>query len=143
MDVPCASRGRLFPWAPEADYDSWSAAMSVQAATLNIDAESSMWLIRRHGKRVVEIFKDIEAEPSLVERIAPSVPFIHADLLFCARNEMVVHLDDLLRRRMPLIILNKMNYSELRRLAVLVAAILGWDDSMIEREVAACMPCSR
>ena len=35
---------------------------------------------------------------ALAERIVATVPFIHADLRFCARTEMAVHLDDLLRR---------------------------------------------
>lgn len=138
LDIPCASRGRLFPWAPQAAYAAWSAAVSAQAAQLRIDTESAKWLIRRHGKRVVGILQEIENNPSLAERITPSVPFIYADLLFCARNEMVVHLDDLLRRRMPLLILARLNESELLRLAGLVADALGWDDSATRREVAAC-----
>ena len=138
LDMPCASKGRLFPWAPQEAYRAWVDATTTQATKLHIDAECSKWLIRRHGKRVVEIFRDIEINPSLAERITPKVPFIFADLLFSARNEMIVHLDDLLRRRMPLLILSRLKKSELRRLALRVSGILGWDDSTIERELALC-----
>ena len=137
-DIPCTSRGRLFPWVPEEDYAAWSAGASTQAAQLHIDKESAKWLIRRHGKRVTEIFKDIENYPSLAERITPTVPLIYADLLFCARNEMVVHLDDLLRRRLPLLILSRLNEAELHRLAFVVSTELAWDDRTVNREVASC-----
>lgn len=138
-DVPCASRGRLFPWAPENNYAAWSAAISARAARLQIDTESTKWLIRRHGKRIIEVLKHIENNPSLAERISPAIPLIYADLLFCASNEMVVHLDDLLRRRLPLLILAKLNEHELRRLAIFVSATLAWDDNTINREVASCL----
>jgi len=49
-----------------------------------------------------------------------SVPaFYWSDLVFCARYEMVVHLDDLLRRRIPLFILTKMTPLNLVRLPTL------------------------
>ena len=136
-DIPCASLDRLFPWAVE-NYADWSARVSTQAARLHIDSECTKWLIRRHGNRVLEILTDIENYPSLAERITPTVPLIYADLIFCARHEMVVHLDDLLRRRMPLLILNKFTNAELQRLAFEVSTELGWDDSALKRELATC-----
>lgn len=137
-NIPCASRGRLFPWAVE-DYAVWSATVSAKAAQLHVDTESTKWLIRRHGKRVIEILKNIESNPSLAERITPTVPLILADLFFCARNEMVVHLDDLLRRRMPLLILAKLSEVDMSRLAEQVSGILAWDTSTMQRELACCI----
>jgi len=138
-EIPCASSSGLFPWAPQQNYAAWSAAIGAQAGQLRIDRESSKWLMRRHGKRVVEILNDVETDPSLAETITPSLPFIYADLLFCARHEMVAHLDDLLRRRMPLLILARLNESDIRGIAQRVARVMGWDDSRIAREVAACL----
>ncbi|HQS58098.1 MAG: FAD-dependent oxidoreductase [Gallionellales bacterium 35-53-114] len=137
-EAPCASRERLLPWAPDEDYAAWFAALSAKAVRLHVDEESAKWLLRRHGKRANEILADIENFPALAQRITPGVPLIFADLIFCARNEMVVHLDDLLRRRMPLIILNKFTMPELGRLAFEVSTELGWDDSMMKRELASC-----
>lgn len=137
--IPCATRIRPFPWAPEAKYDSWVKTVSDQAEQLNIDQESAKWLLRRHGKRVGEIFRDIEAIPTLAKRLIPTLPFIYADLLFCARNEMVVHLHDLLRRRLPLLLLSRWKEAELRHIAEAVASILGWDEHRLDSEVRACM----
>jgi len=51
---------------------------------------------------------------------------------------MVVHLDDLLRRRMPLRILAKLDENDLRRLAAAVAAAMGWDEDAMSREIEIC-----
>jgi glycerol-3-phosphate dehydrogenase len=139
IDTPCATKSRRFPWAPQEDFSKWSVAISAQASQLGIDYESAKWLMRRHGKRVEEVLRSIAGDSRLAERIVPTLPFIYADLLFCARTEMVVHLEDLLRRRMPLLILSKHSEDMLRRIAETVADTLGWDETAINREVAACL----
>lgn len=138
VNTPCATQYRTFPWAPEASYARWFVAASTQATGLGIDEESAKWLARRHGKRVSEVFRIVENDPSLAGRIVPALPFIHADLLFCARDEMAVHLSDLLRRRMPLLILARLDESDLRRIAEMIAAAMGWDAGRVVQEVDAC-----
>jgi len=138
--VPCATRNRLFPWAPEQNYPAWLADASAEASQLGIDHESAKWLIRRHGKRAVEVLCMVADQAGLAERITPELPFIYADLLFCARTEMVIHLEDLLRRRMPLLILAKLTESSLRRLAEAVAPLFGWDEASMNREIETCLP---
>ncbi|MDO8261966.1 MAG: glycerol-3-phosphate dehydrogenase/oxidase [Gallionella sp.] len=137
--TPCATRNRTFPWAPEQDYAAWLVDAGAQASRLGIDQECAKWLVRRHGKRVDEVLHIIAGDPRLAERIVPALPFIHADLLFCARGEMVIHLDDLLRRRMPLLILAKLDESALRRIAAAVAPAMGWDEAAMNREIEACL----
>ena len=136
--TPCATQSHPFPWAHEENYSEWSVAIKAQANRLGIDQESAKWLMRRHGKRVGQVLRSMEDNPRLAERIVPTLPFIYADLLFCARDEMVIHLDDLLRRRMPLLILAKLSEHTLRRIAETVAATMGWDESALNHEVASC-----
>ncbi len=135
----CATKDVPFPWAPVENYANWSATINAQALQLGVEAESSKWLIRRHGKRVVEVLQSIANDAKLAERITPTLPFIHADLLFCARNEMVMHLDDLLRRRLPLLILAKLTEAELRYIAETVAAVMDWDEVIIKSEIKRCL----
>ena len=146
VDAPCATKIRPFPWSPETNFSEWSVAINAQASQRGVDQESAKWLIRRHGKRVEEVLRSIEADPPrLAERIVPSLPFIYADLLFCSRNEMVIHLDDLLRRRMPLLILAKLSENTLRRITETVASTLGWDEAAVVSEIETCrsLPCPR
>lgn len=133
-----ATFGKPFPWRPEGDYRQWAEQQTVKARELGIDNDSAEWLLRRHGNRVGEVFRLCEKQPDLAGRIMPAVPFIVADLVYCARNEMVVRLEDLLRRRLPLLILSKMTPGELQRLAGLAAKELGWDDDRMNREYETC-----
>jgi glycerol-3-phosphate dehydrogenase len=135
IDTPCATQSRRFPWAPETDFDEWSGAINAQANQFGIAPEITKWLIRRHGRRVEEVLHSIEVDPHLAERIVPTLPFIYADLLFCARNEMVIHLDDLLRRRMPLLILAKLSEDMLRNITEAVSSTLGWDEAAKKMEI--------
>jgi glycerol-3-phosphate dehydrogenase len=135
---PCQTNGRPFPWLPETDYDLWSANMLADAKALHIDDDSAGWLIKRHAKRVPLIFELIANAPNLAKRIIPSLPFIVADLVFCARHEMVMHLDDLLRRRIPLFILAKISPSELKPITDIIAMTLRWDADKLNDELAIC-----
>lgn len=137
-NAACATNDKAFPWAPQENFTEWAATMNARATELGIDAESAKWLIRRHGTRVTEIFRSIENTPGLADRIFSSIPLIVADLLFCARTEMVVHLADLLRRRMPMLILTQLTKSDLQQLATKVSSIMGWDDGAVNREVEHC-----
>ena len=134
----CMTENRPFPWAPEGSYYEWRAAINSRSSRLGIDQEATKWLVRRHGTRVNEILQSIEADPRLAERIVPGLPFLHADLLYCARNEMVMHLDDLLRRRMPMLILARLSEAVLMHIAETVATVMEWDETAVSREVACC-----
>jgi len=139
ITTSCASRDRMFPWAPAQEFSVWCVAIEKQASKYKVDEESIKWLIRRHGKRTVEVLNSIEQDPALAARISPAVPLIYADLLFCVKHEMVVHLEDLLRRRLPLLILAKLSEAELGKLARKVSGILCWDEATIQTEVATCL----
>ncbi len=143
VEAPCSTWGRPFPWAPEGNYAERAAAMEAQARQLGMDRECAGWLIRRHGKRAPEILRSMAEKPELAARVVADLPFSYGDLLFCAGNEMAVHLTDLLRRRLPLLILARLDETELRRLARLVAPALGWDEAIVEREIAGCREWQR
>ncbi len=133
----CATMNRPFPWLPSLAYETWQSEVSAKAARLGIDDESTIWLMRRHGKRVDDVFKVIERDSQLAERIVPSVPLTYGDLVLSAQEEMVVHLEDLLRRRMPLSILARLTDDKLYQIANIVAPALKWDAEAINREIIA------
>jgi len=134
----CSSGKRALPWAPQADFAAWSAGVTARAQGLGIDPECALWLLRRHGSRVEQVFELVAATPQRAARIVPEVPLIEADLLWCAQDEMVLHLSDLLRRRLPLLILARLDETTLRRCAEMIAPLLAWDAERVEREVATC-----
>ncbi|MDD1607027.1 MAG: glycerol-3-phosphate dehydrogenase/oxidase [Methylococcaceae bacterium] len=138
LNLPCRTFGRAFPWSPDLDYNHWVNTALSQATALNIDSESAHWLLRRHGCRVSDVFALCEQQPDLTKRILPTLPFIMADMVFCAQQEMVVHLEDLLRRRLPLMILAKLTSCELQELALIAAKVLAWSDERRNQEYTTC-----
>lgn len=134
----CTTHQQPFPWAPQENYAEWSVMMQIDAINLDVDVESAKWLVRRHGKQVINIFHMIENEPNLAKRITPSLPFIYADLIHCARCEMVIHLDDLIRRRLPLLILAKLTETDLHQIAKRIASKMNWNEATIEQEIKSC-----
>ena len=116
----------------------WSMQMKDQAMQLGIDAESAHWLLHRHGTKVCDIFQQIKIDSNAAHRIVSSLPLIYADLLYCAASEMVCHLDDLLRRRLPMLILANLTGDDLHRLAQRVASVFQWDSARIEQEKTRC-----
>lgn len=130
-DVACTTGDRDLPWTPVREDED-------VALRCGIDAESALWLVRRHGNRSARVDALAAARPELAQRIIPDLPFVLADVLFCAEDEMTVHLSDLLRRRMPLLILARLDECDLRKLAELVAPVLDWDEDRIVQEVEAC-----
>ncbi|HAF44457.1 MAG TPA: glycerol-3-phosphate dehydrogenase/oxidase [Gallionellaceae bacterium] len=139
VDVACASKKQRLPWAPQQQFAAWTTDTISKAQRLGIDADSAMWLMRRHGMRVERVFDIVAEAPQLAVRIVAGLPFIYADLLLCAREEMVVHLSDLLRRRLPLLILARPDAVELRHFAELLAPALGWDERRVAQEVEGCI----
>lgn len=130
--------GKPFPWRPEGEFQQWQELQLTKASVCGIDDESAKWLLFRHGSRVDEIFQLCRVQPELSARLNPEAPFITADLIFCGRNEMVVQLEDLLRRRLPLFIVTRMTSSQLKRLASMAGQALNWDDQRIDREYQSC-----
>lgn len=135
----CQTFGRVFPWLSGTDYQSLLDISLPRAQRLGIDKDSTFWLVRRHGNKISQVFQLCEDNPDLAMLIRPELPFIMADLVCCARHEMVIHLDDLLRRRIPLLILAKLSPGDLSYLANITAKILGWDAKKTDDEVIRCL----
>jgi glycerol-3-phosphate dehydrogenase len=60
-------------------------------------------------------------------------------VIHCARNEMPVHLEDLLRRRIPLTILSKPDPTLAHEMAGLAAPEMGWSTADVQAQVARLM----
>ncbi len=137
--IACLSNQRGLPWKPQYGFSAWMSDAMLRAQGLEVDAESAQWLLRRHGVRAAEVLDIIAQTSQHAARIVPELPFIYADLLLCARDEMAVHLSDLLRRRMPLLILAELDAGAMQHLAEQAAPVLGWDAQRIAEEIEACL----
>lgn len=134
----CQTFGKAFPWIIGTDYQHLLGESLNTAKHLEISEETILWLVKRHGNRITSLFQICQENPELSQAIMPDLPFIKAELVFCANEEMVVHLDDLLRRRIPLMILAKMSSEEISQIAKIAAKALRWDNKKTDEEIGRC-----
>ena len=132
----CPTFGKAFPWLQNSDYGTLLKSIIEQAKQLDIDETCATWLVKRYGERSQLIIELCKNNPEHHQRIRPELPFLKAELVFCAKHEMVVHLEDLLRRRIPLQILAKISTEEVTQIAQLVAKTLDWDSRTTDDEIA-------
>jgi glycerol-3-phosphate dehydrogenase len=135
----CATANNPFPWTPHEAFSSWYEEQMQRAQQLKVDVESAHWLLHRHGKNAALILDTIQAAPETAQRILASVPFTNAALLWCATYEDVVHLDDLLRRRLPILLLAQLDNIKLKNIAMRVASVLNWDAAKIAKGISRCI----
>lgn len=90
-------------------------------------------LLERYGTRATEI---LEQEGGNAVPLDSVPDFTAAELRHLARNEQVVHLDDLLLRRTDLAFTGRVTLAVAREIAEAVRDVLGWDDAAVETEVA-------
>jgi glycerol-3-phosphate dehydrogenase len=99
----------------------------------SVDPELAERLIGRHGIEA----KAIVSGPEGTERVADTA-VLWSELRHAARDEGVVHLDDLLLRRARLgLLADKGGMGEIARIRKIAQPELGWDDATWEREEAA------
>lgn len=102
---------------------------------ITLDESQKIRLLGRYGNgalAVISSAREGELEP------IPGTPYIWAELRYAARSEGVVHLDDLLLRRVRLgLLLPKGGESFLPKIRKITEAELGWNDDQWEAEETA------
>jgi glycerol-3-phosphate dehydrogenase len=119
---------------PVAPYREWARDMTERGLSSGLDAETAGHCLR-YGRSVTSIHERAARDPSLAERLDPDLPFCAAEVAFGAEAEMAHHLDDLLRRRLPLMLLRPPERRLAERAAELAAPHLGWDEDRVGDEV--------
>ena len=93
-------------------------------------------LYHRFGAQTLDILAAIRDDPSLAQRPIEGLPYVAAEFLYCAREEMVTSLVDLLSRRTRAHLMDaRATLAAARRVATLVAPLMGWSDDEIATQV--------
>jgi glycerol-3-phosphate dehydrogenase len=155
LEVPGRSPGdlsrewRVFKPAPDlfvsvggkltsARADAAVIVRRVLALLAGLDTESAAHCLR-YGRSVTSIQSLVRCDPALSERLDGDLPFCFAEVAFGASREMAHHLDDLLRRRLPLMLLRPPERRLAERAAAVAAPHLGWDNERVGEEIARTM----
>jgi glycerol-3-phosphate dehydrogenase len=122
------------PRSPAGDPAEWLEKMADRGVALGMDVETARNCVLRYGASVPSLFALVRDEPALGKRLLRDLPFCRAEIVFGAAREMAVHLEDLLRRRLPLMLLTAPNRVLAEEAASLAAPILGWNDERRREE---------
>lgn len=115
--------------------DDLAAAEAVLAAVSSLDDRARQRLLGRYGADATELVA--AAAPAELEPI-PGTVLLWAELRWAARAEGVVHLDDLLLRRVRVgLVLPNGGAEQLPRIRAICRPELGWDNARWEAEEAA------
>lgn len=100
------------------------------------DSEVGRALARRHGATAQVMLRAIDDAPALAEKIVDDLPYRWVEVQHAVDYEGVRHLDDLLRRRIPLALTDaQLGGGVMRRVATMLADAGGGSQRDIDEEV--------
>jgi glycerol-3-phosphate dehydrogenase len=138
-DAHSPTAGYILPSTPRAEYKAWRKIAMQKALKSGLKKDVAAFLILRFGDALSNLLALIDQKPELARRLTPELPFCWAEVVYCAGNEMVVHLEDLLRRRIPLTILARPDRSLAQQIATKIAPYLRWSQTDVTEEVTHLM----
>jgi glycerol-3-phosphate dehydrogenase len=93
-----------------------------------LDADTATHLCGVYGTRAPVIAQRIAEDRALGERVDPELPYVWAEIEFAARHDLARTVEDVLARRVPLLLVGRdQGLGVCERVADRLAAILGWD----------------
>jgi glycerol-3-phosphate dehydrogenase len=111
-------------------HDSWKQLQS----TFQLPAELCRHLAGRYGSCATKVAELILDDPALGEPLLPGYPFLKAEVVYAARDEMAVTPRDVLARRLRLEIMDwHSTLACLPEVAALMAKVLDWSPDTTAR----------
>ncbi|HUQ05241.1 MAG TPA: glycerol-3-phosphate dehydrogenase/oxidase [Kofleriaceae bacterium] len=104
---------------------------------MGIDGETAAHLCGVYGVRAKVLGEAIVADRALGQRMNPDIPYVWAEVDFAARHDRARTIDDVLSRRVPLLLVGRdQGLDVCDRVADRLAAIHGWGPDEITRQLA-------
>ena len=93
-----------------------------------LDADTATHLCGVYGTRSPVIAERIAADRALGERIDGELPYVWAEIEFAVRHDLARTVEDVLARRVPLLLVARdQGLGTCERVADILAGLLGWD----------------
>lgn len=123
-----------FGWAEDAE--PFLAQAAAARPSLGLGADTMLHLARLYGTEYVRVLDLVERDPRLGQRLSnrPERLDIAAQAVFAVTHESACTLADVIDRRLVLGTLGQVDRTEVERVAVAVAPVLGWS---VEQTAAA------
>jgi glycerol-3-phosphate dehydrogenase len=119
--------------------DGYKAAWSARAATARrhgVSVGVVEHLLERYGTLTTEVLGLADEDASLARPLTGAPEYLRAEVVYAAKAEGALHLDDILTRRTRISIETPhRGLDTAEEVADLVAGVLGWDADTRDREV--------
>jgi len=94
-------------------------------------------LLERYGTLAQEVLALVTVDPSLGRPLEGAPEYLAAEVVYAARAEAALHLEDVLNRRTRISFeTDHRGVDSVLDTADLMASVLGWEESTVDREVA-------
>ncbi len=137
--TPSRTARQPLPGAPTTDepFERWQAAMIPLLKQRGVDEACARALTLRHGTRIGRLAELIHEEPRWAARLSPATTLVVAEVILAVRDEMALSLEDVIRRRVPLALLERIEGFRIKELSDLLAPQLTRDSADIAAEFLA------
>jgi glycerol-3-phosphate dehydrogenase len=144
--APSVTRDTPLPYCDGMpDEASFVAQRNLATTRFGIPDDCAWNLVGTYGVEAARVMAPAETDPSLRKPLAPGWPFLRAEVVYAATDEMAGSLIDALCRRMPVFFLLKGEVLEAvaRDAADLMGNVIGWDPVRKQNEVQAVLRKNR
>jgi glycerol-3-phosphate dehydrogenase len=118
---------RALPLHGSRDWSAQKEALEREALSLGLDQESATSLGRSYGTEMSAILDLVKQEKKLAERLVKDLPYLKAEVVHASRSEMAQTPEDVLARRMAIILEDRARGVEAVEAVVeLMGRELGW-----------------
>jgi glycerol-3-phosphate dehydrogenase len=112
-------------------------ALTKQLGDLGLDGPLAEHLAWIYGVRANQLAALIAAEPSMADPIQDDLPYVWAEIDFAVRHDLARTVDDVLSRRVPLLLVGRdQGLDVVDRVADRVGELLEWSETTRAQEVA-------
>ena len=118
----------------------WTTACAVGARTAVLACQLLRKPEQPTRKRILEegdspIIPLLREDPTFMARVVPDMPVLMGQVVYAVRDEMAVHLRDVVMRRLPLYLSNELDHAALLACARAMARELRWSQREMVTEV--------
>jgi glycerol-3-phosphate dehydrogenase len=143
LDDGTRSRRTPLPGGCFGRHSDRAATVAALAAEGGIDPSAAGALLQRYGSRAAGIARLLREDPRLRRPVSPRIPETAGEYLWLVRHEHARSLEDVLRRRTPRRLTDRLARSDLEAAACLLGAELAWDPERRALEVARVQAASQ
>ncbi|MEQ9408103.1 MAG: glycerol-3-phosphate dehydrogenase/oxidase [Fuerstiella sp.] len=130
---------RQLDWFPPAAFVDWQKRVCEEAVAVGIDRETALNGTRRFGARLSDVIAIARDQPALAKRIHPDFAFCMAEVAHTVSSEMARTLVDILRRRIPLMLLTGVDRATVAAVSDVAGDLLNWTPERRQQETDAVL----